>query len=97
MKKILIPIKVEKPKDLPLGNGEYLTIYKFGQKHLLTISKEARYAGYDPWFDVEYWYKEVTIDELFPTTKELNKPNDSVEWMCGAVWAINYIKQKLEG
>jgi len=95
-------IKVKAYREVPNDTKYYLTI------NVLSHGEAYEYKRYDKkadmWVDRDgiyidnnriIWYKPISEDDLFPTTEELNKPNDSVEWMCGAVWAINYIKSKL--
>ena len=93
---ILIPVKAS--EDLPKEEGTYFIDLNTDKPGMVGKNVSWFRPNYDneAWKEnINYWYKPVSEDDLFPTTEELNKPNDSVEWMCGAVWAINFIKSKL--
>ena len=104
MKKILIPIKVN--EELPEGDIAEVLVDFNDERKIQSIYHFDEDNGW--WMrNVDIWYKEVTIDELYlPGEVEQKifahfKDNHDVllmddDFNCLQNIIINYIKQKLE-
>ena len=76
MKKILIPIEIKTENDLPKEDGTYFIDLNTDKPGMIGKDVSWFRTKYDNevWKEnVKYWLKEVTIDELLPSEKEIKK------------------------